>query len=45
MEQKPGHRQKQHQLLADQAGSPQSLTFGSPFFLPQMVYTQTTVHP
>lgn len=44
MELELGHRQKQHQLLADQAGSPQSLTLGSLFF-PQVVFTQTTVHP
>lgn len=34
MEQEPEHRQKQHQPLADQAGSSQSLTPGSLFFSP-----------
>lgn len=34
MEQEPGHRQKQHQPLADRAGSPQPLTLGSLGFSP-----------
>lgn len=48
MEQEPGHRQKEYQPLADQGGSPQSLTLASLFFSPNGFYpnhcASTTQH-